>query len=67
MTPLDEFLAAEVKDAIKGAGTNESVLIEIICTRSNAEIAAIKAAYQRCESLLKPLMGCLLAAASTRR
>jgi DNA-directed RNA polymerase subunit F len=47
MTPLDEYLATEIKNAIKGIGTNESVLVEIICTRSNAEISAIKAAYQR--------------------
>lgn len=47
MTPLDELLAMEVKRAIKGLGTDEDLLIEIFCTRSNAEIEAIKAAYQR--------------------
>jgi len=47
MTPLDEYLALEVKRAIKGIGTDEDVLIEIMCTRSNAEIAAIKEAYSR--------------------
>lgn len=45
MTPLHEFLASELKWALKGAGTDEDCLIEILCTRSNAEIAAIKAAY----------------------
>lgn len=47
MTPLDEFLAQEIKRAIKGIGTDENILIEILCTRSNAEINAIKAAYER--------------------
>lgn len=47
MTPLHEFLASEVKSALKGLGTDEDCLIEILCTRSNAEIAAIKAAYQK--------------------
>ncbi|XP_022708507.1 annexin A4-like isoform X2 [Varroa jacobsoni] len=47
MTPLNEYLAQEIKRAIKGIGTEENVLIEILCTRSNAEIAAIKDAYQK--------------------
>jgi len=47
LTPLDEFLAQEVQRAVKGMGTDEDLLIEIFCTRNNAEIAAIKAAYQR--------------------
>lgn len=47
MTPLHEFLASEVKSALKGLGTDEDCLIEVLCTRSNAEIAAIKAAYQK--------------------
>lgn len=31
----------------QGPGTDETVLIEILCTRSNDEINAIKAAYQK--------------------
>ena len=30
---------------MQGAGTDESTLIEIMCTRSNDQIEAIKAAY----------------------
>lgn len=34
---------------LQGLGTDESVLIEILCTRTNAEITAIKQSYQRRE------------------
>jgi len=34
-------------DAMEGAGTTESTLIEIMCSRDNAEIKAIKEAYKR--------------------
>ncbi|BFZ22448.1 hypothetical protein BsWGS_25488 [Bradybaena similaris] len=41
-----EFDAYMLKNAIKGLGTDEDVLIEILCTRSNAQIQEIKKAYQ---------------------
>lgn len=43
----DEFDASELHKAISGAGTDERCLIEIMCSRTNAEINAIKAAYKR--------------------
>lgn len=51
MKPLPEFLASEVHYAIDGLGTHEKTLVEILCTASNAEINAIKNAYQRRKSL----------------
>ncbi|XP_050389120.2 annexin A11 [Patella vulgata] len=38
--------AKQIKQAIKGAGTDEATLIEILCTRSNAEINEIKKHYK---------------------
>lgn len=46
LTP-SEFDAVEMRRAVKGAGTSESILIEILASRTNAEIAALKADYKR--------------------
>jgi annexin A7/11 len=45
MSPTIPYLAQELRHTMKGAGTDESALIEILC-RTNAEIRAIKAAYE---------------------
>jgi len=37
--------ATYLRKAMKGAGTRESLLIQIICTKTNEEIEALKAAY----------------------
>lgn len=46
MTPTIQFLAREIRWAMKGAGTDESVLIELLCARTNNEIKAVKTAYE---------------------
>ncbi|XP_053196873.1 annexin A11b isoform X2 [Scomber japonicus] len=45
MSPC-RFDAAELRDAIKGAGTDEACLIEILSSRSNAEICEISKIYK---------------------
>lgn len=49
LTPTVDFYAKELHDAMAGAGTDEDVLIEVFCPMSNAEIHAIKHAYERRE------------------
>lgn len=46
MMKPDEFDAYELRRAMRGAGTDEAALIEIMCTRTNAQIHAINAAYK---------------------
>jgi len=42
-----EYDAHKVKNAVKGLGTNDEELVEVICTRNNAEIKGMKDAYQK--------------------
>ena len=36
----------------QGLGTDEAALIEVLCTKSNKEMTAIKAAYKKREPVL---------------
>ncbi|XP_062248258.1 annexin A2-B-like [Platichthys flesus] len=41
-----EYDASELKGSMKGLGTDEETLIEIVCSRSNEEMLAIKRVYK---------------------
>ncbi|XP_068203993.1 annexin B11-like isoform X1 [Palaemon carinicauda] len=45
MTPMNEYLAQEIHRALGSRGAKERTLIEILCTRDNASIRAIKDAF----------------------
>lgn len=47
LTPTLDFYIKEIHDAMAGIGTDEDVLIEILCTLSNYEINTIKEHYQK--------------------
>ena len=49
MNSLQLSVFSEVSNFVflQGLGTDESILIEILCTRTNAETTAIKQSYQK--------------------
>jgi len=47
MTPAEAYDASELRSAMKGLGTDEDALIEILTSRSNLEIRSIKLAYKK--------------------
>ncbi|XP_012267115.1 annexin B9-like isoform X2 [Athalia rosae] len=46
MIPLPQYYARELHEALSGMGTDEGVLIEVLCTMSNNETRIIQQAYQ---------------------
>lgn len=46
MTPMPTYLAQELNKAMKGLGTNEKTLIEILCTNDNKALHEIKTTYE---------------------
>ncbi|XP_023951303.2 annexin B10 isoform X6 [Bicyclus anynana] len=47
MTPPAEYLCRELHHCMEGMGTDEQVLVEILCTRTKPEIADIVDSYER--------------------
>ncbi|KAJ2938043.1 hypothetical protein O0L34_g14497 [Tuta absoluta] len=47
MLPPEEYLCKELHHCMDGMGTDEDTLVEILCTRTKQEIAAIVDAYER--------------------
>ncbi|CAF0882774.1 unnamed protein product [Brachionus calyciflorus] len=47
LKPRYEYEAECIRDAIKGFGTREYVIIELLCTKESAEIEILKQAYKK--------------------
>uniref|UniRef100_A0A673CTA2 Annexin n=1 Tax=Sphaeramia orbicularis TaxID=375764 RepID=A0A673CTA2_9TELE len=52
MKSTAQYDASEIRGSIKGLGTDEDTLIEILCSRSNTELKEIKNVYKECKSCL---------------
>jgi len=47
LTPMVLFEAKQMRRAVRGAGTDENTLIDILCSRPNREIRAISKEYKK--------------------
>lgn len=46
MSPPEEYLCKQLHKAMEGMGTEESTLIEILCTRSNEDVQKLVSCYE---------------------
>jgi len=49
LVPLEEYFAQLLFDAMDGLGTDEEVLIEVLCTSSNLLIETVRTVYVQSE------------------
>lgn len=49
MLPPIEYSCKQLNKAMKGLGTDESALVEILCSKSNAELKTIVSTYELCK------------------
>ncbi|KAG4070577.1 hypothetical protein HA402_011964 [Bradysia odoriphaga] len=48
MNPLNEYLCNELHKSLSGMSTDDEVLVEILCTKNNKEMAELIVAYDNC-------------------
>jgi len=51
MMPTPAYCAKQLHKAMKGAGTDEETLVEIVCSRNRLEVAQIADAYLEGDSI----------------
>lgn len=52
MVKPDEYLCKQLHKAMAGMGTDESTLIEILCTKTNDELLRLLGTYEDCKQII---------------
>lgn len=59
LTPTVEFEAYELRESLSGIGTDEAALIEIICSKTNAQMLELRNTYKRCLKIFRFIFKCV--------